>query len=119
MGNYNKYNDDNNHLNMKHNNHKHRRYRSDETDPYVLFTKELGNALQLLFANCLKLQRVYCYLPIKFDPSLLLQQIVFVQLPSKRKCKLRIDEYKIGGVKCRRFVFKLMDDINSLKSKIQ
>ncbi len=40
---------------------------------------------------------MYCYLPIKFDPSLLLQQIVFVQLPSKRKCKLRIDEYKIGS----------------------
>lgn len=126
----NNINDQQRNMSSKRTNSKnHRRYHSmnsslqshinDDSDPYVLFTKELGNALQLLFANCLKLQRVYCYLPIKFDPSLLLQQIVFVQLPSKRKCKLRIDEYKIGGVKCRRFVFKLMDDITSQKSKIQ
>eukprot|EP01083_Nonionella_stella_P014182 39882_1 len=110
------------HINLDHylqNRLKQTDHEERESDAYVLFTKELGNALQLLFANCLKLQRVYCYLPIKFDPKMLLKQIVFVQLPSKRKCKLRIDEYKIGGVKCRRFVFKLMDDVNSVRSKIQ
>ena len=57
--------------------------------------KKIKKCIAIIICKLFEIQRVYCYLPIKFDPSLLLQQIVFVQLPSKRKCKLRIDEYKM------------------------
>merc|ERR1712154_144607 len=65
--------------------------------------------LKVLFADCLDLQRAYVYLSSEFEPRLLLQQISFIKLPSKRKCKLKNDEYQIGGVKCQRFVFKFGD----------
>lgn len=90
-------------------NTKHSRSLRTRADLKVVFAKELGNALQLLFTHCLDLQRAYVYLSSEFEPRLLLQQISFIKLPSKRKCKLKNDEYQIGGVKCQRFVFKFGD----------
>jgi len=70
---------------------------------HVVFIEKLMHGFQFLFENCLNIQKVYLDLPLEVDPSLLLQHIVYVQLPKNRKRRLKINECKIGGNKLRRF----------------